>query len=94
MSAKKEPMRRCIGCYKSHPKCNLIRISNQQGYPMIDLAGIVDGRGSYLCKNLDCLKMAKKRKSFLRIFKEDINEEQTKIIVNEIEKNTNHANDE
>ena len=35
----------------------------------VDLSGKAQGRGAYLCKNPDCLKVALKRRQFDRAFK-------------------------
>ena len=55
-------MRRCIGCMTSFPKNEVVRIVAADGKPVIDLTGKRNGRGAYLCRSLDCLEMAKKKK--------------------------------
>ena len=57
------PMRRCCGCGKSFPKSELIRIAGRDGRAVIDMADRESGRGIYLCKSLDCIAMADKKKA-------------------------------
>jgi len=57
-------MRRCIGCYESKPKKELLRIvRNNEGKIVMDFSGRMNGRGAYLCDNAECFeKMAKGNK--------------------------------
>ena len=86
MSIAKKPMRKCIGCGKSFPKDELIRIASNKGELTVDLAAIADGRGVYICKNHDCLKKAIKRKAFVRSCKSELTEEQVELLKEEIAK--------
>ena len=63
MPQKFIPVRRCIGCGGHFPKSELIRIVRLAGTNniIVDTTGKQDGRGTYICKNADCLKKAKKR---------------------------------
>lgn len=64
MKIKHIPLRRCIGCNQSKEKNQLIRIvkvscpDNTQ--ILIDLNNKLQGRGTYICKSLECLKKARK----------------------------------
>ena len=60
------PMRRCCGCGESFPKSELIRIAGRDGKAAIDMQDRAPGRGIYLCKNLDCIAKAEKRRAFGR----------------------------
>ena len=62
MREKTMPMRRCIGCMSSFPKNQVIRMVAFEGKPMIDLSGKKNGRGAYLCRSLDCLETAIKKR--------------------------------
>ena len=52
MMLKKIPMRRCLGCYESKPKKELIRVvKTSEGEICIDKTGKKNGRGAYICYN-------------------------------------------
>jgi len=54
-------------------KKELVRIvKNNTNEINIDLTGKMPGRGAYICKNIDCLRLVIKRKSLERAFKEKI----------------------
>lgn len=56
MKQKKVPMRRCIGCYESKPKKELLRIVKKtDGGIVLDFTGKQNGRGAYVCNNPECL---------------------------------------
>ena len=63
MPQKFIPIRRCIGCGEHFPKASLIRVVRLAGTNniVVDPSGKLDGRGTYICKNPECLKKAKKR---------------------------------
>lgn len=67
---KKVPQRTCIGCNEIKPKKELIRIlkNKQQGIISIDLTGKANGRGAYICNNVECLEKAIKSKRLERTF--------------------------
>lgn len=60
---KHVPQRMCIACRKVRPKRDLIRIIRTPDQTLlIDETGKAQGRGAYLCKQLDCWT----EKGFLR----------------------------
>lgn len=64
---RKVPLRKCVGCQTQRPKRELIRIVlSPEGDVVLDLTGKRNGRGAYLCRNAECLKAARKRKSLER----------------------------
>lgn len=72
---KKQPQRTCIGCNTKNDKRNLVRIvKTNNGEINIDRTGKMDGRGAYLCNNIECLERAKKAKKLERVFEMDIEE--------------------
>lgn len=72
---KKIPQRTCVGCNTTKDKKELIRIvKSSDGDIKIDLAYKLDGRGTYICKNQDCLNKAIKNKGFSRKLKTEIPE--------------------
>jgi len=62
MSKRNVPLRRCVGCMMSFPKKEIVRIVLVDGKPVIDKNGKMNGRGAYLCRSLECLDMAIKKK--------------------------------
>lgn len=82
---KRLPQRTCMGCNSKKYKKDLIRIvKNKNGEIKIDLTGKMDGRGTYICKDKECLNKVIKTKRLSRIFEteiqDDIYEELKKII--------------
>lgn len=76
MKAKKVPLRMCSGCGEMFDKHSLVRVvKTKEGDISLDLTGKKSGRGAYVCKNLDCLKKAKKKKAFERAFSMKISED-------------------
>lgn len=69
MKAKKTPLRMCTGCGEMFDKRSLVRVvKSPDGEISLDLTGKKSGRGAYVCKNIDCLKKARKRKALERAF--------------------------
>ena len=70
---KKVPERTCIGCNETKPKKELIRIvKNKEGQIFIDKTGKANGRGAYICNNIECLEKAIKTKKLERTFETKI----------------------
>ena len=62
-------MRQCIGCGEMKPKRELIRVVKpKEGEISLDLTGRLPGRGAYLCRNAECLRMAQKSRRLERSF--------------------------
>ena len=82
MQQKKIPMRKCMGCSQMFSKKELVRVvktktgEGEEDYTVsLDLTGKKNGRGAYVCKNVDCLKKARKAKRFERNLECQIPEE-------------------
>ena len=76
MKPKKIPMRMCVGCREMKPKAELMRVVKpQDGDCAIDRTGKAPGRGAYVCRNVDCLKKARKARRLERAFSCQIPEE-------------------
>ena len=70
---KSIPNRTCIGCNEIKPKKELIRIvKNKEGNIFVDKTGKANGRGAYLCDNIECLEKAIKTKRLERTFETTI----------------------
>lgn len=75
-SLKNLPQRTCIGCNSIKAKKDLIRIvKNKEGQIYIDKTGKANGRGAYICDNVECLEKAIKTKKLERTFETPINQE-------------------
>ena len=71
--AKKIPVRQCIGCGEMKNKKDMMRILRPPEEEIVlDLTGKKNGRGAYLCKQSECLKLARKNKGLERSFKMSI----------------------
>ena len=61
MTVKKIPMRMCVGCSQMKPKNELIRVvRSPEGDVSLDSTGKKSGRGAYLCRDVKCLRKARK----------------------------------
>ena len=66
---KKIPLRMCTGCGEMKPKKELVRVvRSKEGEISLDLTGRKAGRGAYVCRNLECLKKARKARRIERSF--------------------------
>lgn len=74
MRPKKIPMRMCTGCGEMKPKKELVRVvkapsnGEQEGKISLDLTGRKPGRGAYVCRNVECLKLARKARRLEKAF--------------------------
>ena len=67
MGTKKIPMRMCTGCREMKPKRELIRVvRTPEGTVNLDFGGKMNGRGAYICPQMECLKKALKSKALDR----------------------------
>ena len=70
---KNLPKRTCIGCNQIKLKKELIRIvKNKEGQIFIDKQGKANGRGAYICDDIECLEKAIKTKKLERVFENAI----------------------
>ncbi|ROR30818.1 hypothetical protein EDD66_102474 [Mobilisporobacter senegalensis] len=73
MSVKKIPLRQCTGCGIMKSKKELLRvIKTPEEEIILDETGKKNGRGAYICKDLECLKKAIKNKGIERSLKVSI----------------------
>ena len=76
MKTKKIPMRKCVACGQNKPKGEMLRIvKNKEEGIVIDTTGKKNGRGAYICKDLECLKKAKKNKKISHALNAELSEE-------------------
>lgn len=73
MIKRKVPLRKCTGCQEMKSKKELIRIvRNDEGEFSLDSTGKKQGRGAYICPNIQCLEKAQKSKGLERSFKTSV----------------------
>ena len=69
-------MRKCVGCQEMKSKKELIRVvRTEEGAFLLDATGKKNGRGAYICPDMECLKKAIKNKGLERSFKQAIPKE-------------------
>ena len=73
---KKQPQRTCMGCNQKKDKKELIRIvKNKNNEISIDITGKKEGRGAYICDDVNCLDKLIKSKRLERVFEMSISNE-------------------
>lgn len=70
---KKAFQRKCIACNQKKDKYELIRIvKNKEGEIFVDKTCKQDGRGAYICNNIECLEKIIKSKRLEKVLKKSI----------------------
>ncbi len=73
---KKMPLRKCTGCNTMKEKSELIRIvKTKENDFFIDKTFKMQGRGAYICNDVQCFEKAFKNKGLERSFKGRVNNE-------------------
>lgn len=68
--SKKIPMRQCVGCGEMKGKKEMMRVlKTAEGPIVLDVTGKKNGRGAYLCRQAECLRLARKNKGLERSLK-------------------------
>ena len=58
---RKIPLRQCMGCNEHKPKIELLRVvRSPEGEISLDFTGKKSGRGAYICRDVKCLRKARK----------------------------------
>lgn len=83
---KKIPLRQCVGCREMKDKKMLIRIIKNEEGIFIDETGKKNGRGAYICPNVECLKKAVSSKGLERSFKSPVAAEVYEELKKELKK--------
>ena len=87
--SKKVPLRQCVGCGQMKSKKEMMRvIKTAEGDIVLDVTGRKNGRGAYLCKQEECLKMAMKNKGLERSFKMSIDQSVHESLQKEYDENS------
>lgn len=75
MKKRKIPLRKCVVSQEMLPKKELLRIvRSPEGEVFIDETGKKSGRGAYLAKDAEIIKLAKKRNVLSKHLNVDIDE--------------------
>lgn len=93
MKQKKVPMRRCIACYVSKPKKELVRIVRNGEAVSLDVSGKMNGRGAYICSSAECFDKMIKGNKLSREFETDISTETYEELRTQFEQNINRKSD-
>ena len=73
---KKQPQRTCMGCNEKKDKKDLIRIvKNKENVINVDKTGKMQGRGAYICNDINCLEKAIKNKRLEKVLETKISQE-------------------
>ena len=73
---KKIIQRTCIGCNQKKDKKELVRlVLNKNNEFFLDENGKAEGRGIYICKDINCLNSAIKSKKISKLFNINISED-------------------
>ncbi len=87
MAIRKIPQRKCVGCGVSKNKKELIRVVKTSECEIsVDMTGKKNGRGAYICNNVECLKKARKAGRLERSFECRISDEIYDKLMQEIAK--------
>ena len=71
-----KPQRTCMGCNQKKEKAELIRIvKNKNNEISVDKLGKKEGRGAYICNDINCLEKVIKNKRLARVLKTEISKE-------------------
>lgn len=85
--AKKIPLRQCVGCGEMKGKKDMMRVlKTAEDEICLDVTGKKNGRGAYVCRSRECLRMARKNKGLERSFKMSIPNEVYDTLEREFEK--------
>ncbi|MBR5613681.1 MAG: YlxR family protein [Clostridia bacterium] len=63
-----KPQRMCVVCREMKTKEQLIRVVKSKDGVSIDTTFRAQGRGAYVCRSIDCIENAQKRRAFERSF--------------------------
>lgn len=72
---KEKHPRTCAGCGEKSSKRGMMRVvRTPEGEVKFDPTGKANGRGAYLCRSIDCVRMARKKKSLAKVLKTQVDE--------------------
>ena len=87
---KKIPQRQCMGCRERKPKRDMIRVvRTPEGVVTLEFGGKMNGRGAYICPQMECLKKVQKSKALERSLEVEIPQEVYDRLQKEMEAGAN-----
>lgn len=76
MKTKKIPTRICVGCGEPKEKQSMVRVvKTAENEICLDETGRKNGRGAYICKNIECFRRAVQSKGLERSLKTQVPQE-------------------
>ena len=82
------PERQCLGCNAHKPKLELLRVvRTPEGDVVLDFTGKRSGRGAYICRDVKCLKKARKSRRIDKDLECQIPDEVYDAMEKELEEN-------
>lgn len=92
MKSQKIPMRLCLGCNEMKPKKELMRVvKSPEDEISLDFTGKKNGRGAYLCKDVQCFEKARKARRFEKSLSCRIDESVYEVMADELRKETENG---
>ncbi len=86
MKTKKIPLRKCVICGENKPKKELIRVVfNKDDGVSVDLTNKKNGRGAYLCKDINCINKAQKNNRLSQVLKTNVDTQIYEELKNHVE---------
>ena len=67
--------RKCVACRETKQQNEMLRIARTKNEYLIDENHKFGGRGAYICRNQNCLKLTIKKKLLNKSFKSNVNNE-------------------
>ena len=87
---KKIPQRQCMGCRERKEKREMIRVVREtSGKVSLDFSGKLNGRGAYVCPDMQCLQKCRKSRSLERCLEVPIPDEVYDRLEKEMEAGAN-----
>jgi predicted RNA-binding protein YlxR (DUF448 family) len=87
---KKIPQRQCMGCRERKEKRQMIRVvRTTEGDVCLDFSGKLNGRGAYVCPDMECLKKCRKTRALERCLEAEIPEDVYDRLEKEMEAGVN-----
>lgn len=91
LKPKKIPLRMCIGCQEMKTKKELIRVvKDAENNIFFDPTGKKNGRGAYICKNVNCFERARKGKRLERAFAHSIGNDVYEMLAEQLQQSSGH----
>ena len=64
-----EPVRTCVGCRSRSHRSALMRLVVQESQVVADDRAALPGRGAWLHPDIECFRLAEKKRAFTRAFR-------------------------